>query len=170
MWFKILFTNQHYPLAAMVGEDDQKCVVVYKSYPVMTQKSKLETPDVMFNILNAELSSLHTSFATSLNAGEALVEDPGNLFVESYKLSPVLHVHDSPVPRANLVRKWVQDLIEMVQDIRRMQSKTSLVARVPVERLPAKRPSERHAEPLMDFLVNEVDVTSRIPTPLLITL
>ncbi|GFX42244.1 uncharacterized protein TNCV_4310791 [Trichonephila clavipes] len=67
---------------------------VYKPYPVMTQKSKLVTPDVVFNILNAELSSLATSFAISLNAGVALVE--GNLLVESYKLSPILHVQDSP--------------------------------------------------------------------------
>ncbi|GFY42571.1 uncharacterized protein TNIN_197681 [Trichonephila inaurata madagascariensis] len=71
---------------------------VLKPYPVMMHKSKLVTPDVVFNILNAELSSLATSFATSLNAGGALVEDPGNLFVESYKLSPVLHVQDSPAP------------------------------------------------------------------------
>ncbi|GFT34649.1 hypothetical protein TNCV_1535911 [Trichonephila clavipes] len=89
--------------------------------------------------------------------------------LESYKLSPVLHVQDSLVPRSVLARKWVQDFIEKVQDMRRMPSKTSLVARVPVKSLPAERPSERPAEPLMDFLVNEVDVTSRIPTPSLIT-
>ncbi|GFS47292.1 uncharacterized protein TNIN_2161 [Trichonephila inaurata madagascariensis] len=88
----------------------------------MTQKLKLVTPDMVFKILNAELTSLATSFATSLNAGLALVEDPGKLFVESYKLSPVLHVKDSPVPRSVLVRKWVQDFIEKVQDMRRMQS------------------------------------------------
>ncbi|GFX33236.1 uncharacterized protein TNCV_2354051 [Trichonephila clavipes] len=44
----------------------------HKTYPIMTQKSKLVTPDVVFNILNAELSSLATSFAISLNAGSAL--------------------------------------------------------------------------------------------------
>ncbi|GFY62456.1 hypothetical protein TNIN_135021 [Trichonephila inaurata madagascariensis] len=38
----------------------------------MTQRSKLVTPDVVFNLLNAELSSLATSFATSLNVGFAL--------------------------------------------------------------------------------------------------
>ncbi|GFU73973.1 uncharacterized protein TNCV_3784881 [Trichonephila clavipes] len=42
---------------------------VHKSYPIMTEK--LVTPDVVFNILNAELSSLATRFAT--NAGMALV-------------------------------------------------------------------------------------------------
>ncbi|GFY58548.1 uncharacterized protein TNIN_198121 [Trichonephila inaurata madagascariensis] len=131
----------------------------------MTQKSKLVTPDVVFNILNAELSSLATSFTTSLNVGLALVEDPGNQLVESYKLSPVLHVQDSPVPRSVLVRKCVQDFIEKVQGMRRVQSNTSLVARAPVESPPAERP----AEPLMDFLVNDVEVTSRIPTPPLIT-
>ncbi|GFW87444.1 uncharacterized protein TNCV_1300891 [Trichonephila clavipes] len=73
-----------------------------KQYPIMTQKSKLVTPDVVFNILNAELSSLATSFAMSLNAGSALVENPSNLFVESYKTSPVLHVQDSPVPNSIL--------------------------------------------------------------------
>ncbi|GFX80644.1 uncharacterized protein TNCV_499111 [Trichonephila clavipes] len=41
----------------------------HNPYPVMTQKSKLVTPDVVFHILNAELSSLATSFAPSLNAG-----------------------------------------------------------------------------------------------------
>ncbi|GFX60546.1 hypothetical protein TNCV_1555361 [Trichonephila clavipes] len=59
----------------------------------MTQKSKLVTPDVVFNILTAKLSSLATSFVT--NAGVALVE--GHLMVESYKLSPVLHVQHSSV-------------------------------------------------------------------------
>ncbi|GFY79233.1 uncharacterized protein TNIN_393071 [Trichonephila inaurata madagascariensis] len=73
-----------------------------KRYPVMTQRSKLVTPDVVFNILNAKLSSLATSFATSLNAGFALVVNPGNLFVESYKTSPVLHVQDSPNP----IQSW----------------------------------------------------------------
>ncbi|GFV60028.1 uncharacterized protein TNCV_874361 [Trichonephila clavipes] len=177
MWFKILLPNQHHPLAAMVGKDgkiyfrlvdvgtllgrsnaykftkrfytfviqSKDVLPVHMPYPVMTQKSKLVTPDVVFNILNAELSSLATSFATSLNAGVALVE--GNLLVESYKLSPVLHVQDSPVPRSVLVRKWVQDLIEKVM------RRTSLVA-----------PVECPVEPCMDFLVNEVEVSSRIPT------
>ncbi|GFS80739.1 uncharacterized protein TNCV_86581 [Trichonephila clavipes] len=75
----------------------------HKQYPIMTQKSKLVTPDVVFNILNAEMSSLATSFAISLNAGSALVENPSNLFVESYKTSPVLHVQDSPVPNSMLM-------------------------------------------------------------------
>ncbi|GFV24757.1 uncharacterized protein TNCV_882251 [Trichonephila clavipes] len=74
----------------------------HKSYPIMTQKSKLVTPAVVFNILNAELSSLATSFALSLNAGSALVENPSNLFVESFKTAPVLHVQDSSVPNAIL--------------------------------------------------------------------
>ncbi|GFV24212.1 uncharacterized protein TNCV_2632161 [Trichonephila clavipes] len=94
----------------------------HKLYPIMTQKSKLVTPDVVFNILNAELSSLATSFAISLNAGSALVENPSNLFVESYKTSPVLHVQDSPVPNSILVRLWVQTFIQKVQDMRRMQN------------------------------------------------
>ncbi|GFS65227.1 uncharacterized protein TNIN_264851 [Trichonephila inaurata madagascariensis] len=96
--------------------------LVHKPYPVMTQKLMLVTPDMVFNILNAELTSLATSFATSLNAGLALVENPGNLLVESYKLSPILHVQDSPVPRSVLMRKWVEEFIEKVQDMRRMQS------------------------------------------------
>ncbi|GFW54227.1 uncharacterized protein TNCV_1560051 [Trichonephila clavipes] len=94
----------------------------HKQYPIMTQKSKLVTPDVVFNILNAELSSLATSFAISLNAGSALVENPSNLFVESYKTSPVLHVQDSPVPNSILVRLWVQTFTQKVQDMRRMQN------------------------------------------------
>ncbi|GFX09131.1 hypothetical protein TNCV_4167101 [Trichonephila clavipes] len=70
--------------------------------------------------------------------------------VESYKLSPILHVQDSPVPRSVLVRKWVQDFIENV--MRRIVA-----------------PVECPAQPWMDFLVNEVEVSSRIPTPPLIT-
>ncbi|GFU71172.1 uncharacterized protein TNCV_4506951 [Trichonephila clavipes] len=100
---------------------------VHKSYPVMRQKSKLVTPDVVFNILNAVLSSLATSFATSLNAGVALVE--GNLMV-AYKLSPVLHVQGSPVTRSVLVRKWVLDFIEKFMTV---------------------APVECPAEPWMDF-------------------
>ncbi|GFS72633.1 uncharacterized protein TNCV_1420391 [Trichonephila clavipes] len=68
------------------------------------------------------VSSLATSFATSLNAGFALVENPSNLFVESYKTSPVLHVQDSPVPNSILVRLLVQNIIQKVQDLRRMQN------------------------------------------------
>ncbi|GFT05861.1 uncharacterized protein TNCV_3926241 [Trichonephila clavipes] len=94
----------------------------HKSYPIMTQKSKLVTPAVVFNILNAEQSSLATSFALSLNAGSALVENPSNLFVESFKTAPVLHVQDSSVPNAILVRLWVQTFIQKVQDMRRMQN------------------------------------------------
>ncbi|GFW26073.1 uncharacterized protein TNCV_3317431 [Trichonephila clavipes] len=94
----------------------------HKQYPIMTQKSKLVTPDVVFTILNAELSSLATSFAISLNAVSALVENPSNLFAESYKTSPVLHVQDSPVPISLLVRLWVQTFIQKVQDMRRMQN------------------------------------------------
>ncbi|GFX23081.1 hypothetical protein TNCV_360951 [Trichonephila clavipes] len=68
------------------------------------------------------------SFAISRNAGSALVENPSNLFVESYKTSPVLHVQDSPVPNSILMRLWVQTYIQKVQDMRRMQngSKTSI--------------------------------------------
>ncbi|GFV47659.1 uncharacterized protein TNCV_1708551 [Trichonephila clavipes] len=127
MWFKILLSNQHHPLAAMVGKDGKiyfrlvdvgtllgrsnayrftkrfdtfliqgkNVLPVHKPNPVRTQKSKLVTLGAVFNILNAELSSLATSFATSLNAGMALVD--GNLLVESYKLSPILHVQDCPV-------------------------------------------------------------------------
>ncbi|GFV39333.1 uncharacterized protein TNCV_1230351 [Trichonephila clavipes] len=100
----------------------QRCVAGHKPYPIMTQKSKLVTPAVVFNILNAELSSLATSFALSLNAGSALVENPSNLFVESFKTAPVLHVQDSSVPNAILVRLWVQTFIQKVQDMRRMQN------------------------------------------------
>ncbi|GFW99374.1 uncharacterized protein TNCV_3006761 [Trichonephila clavipes] len=81
---------------------DKDVLPAHKQYPIMTQKSKLVTPDVIFNILNAELSSLATSFAISLNAGSAMVENPSNLFVESYKTSPVLLVQDSPIPNSIL--------------------------------------------------------------------
>ncbi|GFV06369.1 uncharacterized protein TNCV_1073501 [Trichonephila clavipes] len=88
----------------------------------MTQKSKLVIPDVVFNMLNAELSTLFTSFTISLNAGSALVENPSNLFVESCKTCPVLHVQDSPVSNSILVRLWVQIFIQKVKDMRRMQN------------------------------------------------
>ncbi|GFV06322.1 uncharacterized protein TNCV_1528461, partial [Trichonephila clavipes] len=152
MWFKILLPHQHYPLAAMVGKmvyfilvdvgallgrfkvyefakrfdnlfiQGKDVLQGHKQYPIMTQKSKLVTPDVIFNMLNAELSTLFTSFAISLNAGSALVENPSNLFVESCKTCPVLHVQDSPVPNSILVRLWVQIFIQKVKDMRRMQN------------------------------------------------
>ncbi|GFS95415.1 hypothetical protein TNCV_409791 [Trichonephila clavipes] len=78
--------------------------------------------------------------------------------------------------------------MEKVPDMRRKQSKTSLemvaqfkakhpVESPPAERIspaespPSDRPSKRPAEspPLMDFLVNEIDATSHILTPPLIT-
>ncbi|GFV08698.1 hypothetical protein TNCV_4055821 [Trichonephila clavipes] len=62
------------------------------------------------------------SFAISLNAGSALGENRSNLFVESYKTSPVLHVQDSPIPNSILVRLWVQTFIQKLQDMRRMQN------------------------------------------------
>ncbi|GFY72202.1 uncharacterized protein TNIN_341171 [Trichonephila inaurata madagascariensis] len=134
---------------------------VRKPYPIMTQKSKLVTPDVVFNILNAELSSLATSFATCLNAGFALVENPGNLFVESYNTSPVLHVQYSPVPNSVLVGKWVQDFIQKVQDMRRIQhgSKPSLqmVYEAFLKAGANVRPSTELAERL--------SLPERIPTP-----
>ncbi|GFW70156.1 uncharacterized protein TNCV_4467151 [Trichonephila clavipes] len=150
----------------------------------MTQKSKLVTPDVIFNILNAELSSLATSFAISLHAGSALVENPSNLFVESYKTSPVLHVQVSPVPNSILLRLWVQTFIQKVQDMRRMQngSKTSIqmvyeaclrAERLSLPERPAQRPEkmstppvepDRPAEP-ESIPTPPAQILERIPTP-----
>ncbi|GFT62209.1 uncharacterized protein TNCV_639691 [Trichonephila clavipes] len=151
----------------------------HKQYPIMTQKSKLVTPDVVFNILNAELSSLATSFAISLNAGSALVENPNNLFVESYKTSPVLHVQDSPVPNSILVRLWVQTFIQKVQDMRRMQNRSKPTiqmvyeACLRAERLslperPAQRPERIPTPPAEPESPTEPDRPAepeRIPTP-----
>ncbi|GFT20223.1 uncharacterized protein TNCV_4060341 [Trichonephila clavipes] len=140
----------------------------HKQYPIMTQKSKLVTPDVVFNILNAELSSLATSFAISLNAGSALVENPSNLYVESYKTSPVLHVQDSPVPNSILVRLWIQTFIQKVQDMRQMQngSKPSIQmvyeACLRAERLSLPEMPTLPVEPEMPTLPVEPE---RIPTP-----
>ncbi|GFT78755.1 hypothetical protein TNCV_1805471 [Trichonephila clavipes] len=114
------------------------------------------TPDVMFNILNDEFSSLAWSFATRLKAGLAEVEDPRNLFAESYKIASRLVRSALSRPRSVLVRKWVQDFIEKMHDKHWMQSKTSLVALLwapvenpPTERIPlSERPAER--APLMD--------------------
>ncbi|GFS74167.1 RNA-directed DNA polymerase from mobile element jockey [Trichonephila clavipes] len=136
----------------------------HNPYPIMTQKSKLVTPDVVFNILNAKLSSLATSFAIRLNAGSALVEKPSNLFVESFKTSPVLHVQDSPVPNSILVRLWVQTFIQKVQNMRRMQngSKPSIqmvyesCLRAERLALPAQRPERMPTSPVG---------LERIPTP-----
>ncbi|GFW27980.1 uncharacterized protein TNCV_768601 [Trichonephila clavipes] len=110
----------------------------------MTQKSKLVTPDVVFNILNAELSSLATSFATSLNADFALVEKPRNLFVESYKTSTVLHIQDSPVPNSILMVYEVC-LRAGARPFAELAEKLSLPERIP----PAQRPAglERPTEP-----------------------
>ncbi|GFW54258.1 uncharacterized protein TNCV_1560361 [Trichonephila clavipes] len=153
----------------------------HKSYPILTQKSKLVTPDVVFNILNAELSSLASSFAISLNAGSALVENPSNLFVESFKTSPVLHVQDSPVPNSILVRLWIQTFIQKVQDMRRMQkrSKPSIqmvyeaylradrLAQRP-ERMPtpfAQRAERMPTPPVEPERPAEPERLERIPTP-----
>ncbi|GFW62931.1 uncharacterized protein TNCV_4452801 [Trichonephila clavipes] len=113
----------------------------------MTQKSKLVTPDVVFNILNAELSSLATSFAISLNAGSALVENPSNLFVESYKTSPILHVQDSPVPNSILM-VYEACLSAEARPSVELAERLSLPERIPTP------PAQRPAEP------------ERIPTPL----
>ncbi|GFY37610.1 uncharacterized protein TNIN_91711 [Trichonephila inaurata madagascariensis] len=75
---------------------------VHKRYLVMTQRSQLVTPDVVFNILNAKLSSLATTFATSLNVCFALAENPGNLFVESYKRLPSCMFKTLPSP----IQSW----------------------------------------------------------------
>ncbi|GFY72293.1 uncharacterized protein TNIN_19121 [Trichonephila inaurata madagascariensis] len=141
----------------------------------MTQKSKLVTPNVGFNILNVELSSLATSFATSLKAGSALVENPGNLFVESYKTSPVLHVQDFPIPNSVLGRKWVQDFIQKVQDMRRMQhgSKPSLrmvyeaFLRAGADIRPSAELAERLSLPEMipSLPAQRLAEPERIPTP-----
>ncbi|GFV02290.1 hypothetical protein TNCV_528611 [Trichonephila clavipes] len=101
-------------------------------------KVKLVTPDVVFNILNAELSSLATSFATSLNAGVALVE--GNLMVESYKLSPVLHIQRFS-SHYNLGEKCIKTLSKIMRQ--------------------TVAPVECPAEPWRNFLVNE---SLHIPT------
>ncbi|GFS54995.1 uncharacterized protein TNCV_2440941 [Trichonephila clavipes] len=98
---KVYKFSKRFDNLAIQGKD---VLPVHKPYPIMTQKSKLVTPAVVFNILNAELSSLATSFALSLNAGSALVENPSNLFVESFKIAPVLHVQDAPAPNVILGR------------------------------------------------------------------
>ncbi|GFX18893.1 uncharacterized protein TNCV_321981 [Trichonephila clavipes] len=137
---------------AIQGKD---VLPAHKPYLIMTQKSRLVTPAVVFNILNAELSSLATSFAISLNAGSALVENPSNLFVESFKTAPVLHVQVSPVPNSILVRLWVQTFIQKVKDMRRMQNGSKPSIQMVYEaclRGLAQRP-ERLVEP------------ERIPTP-----
>ncbi|GFV84611.1 uncharacterized protein TNCV_2482251 [Trichonephila clavipes] len=140
----------------------------HKPYPIMTQKSKLVTPAVVFNILNAELSSLATSFALSLNAGSALVENPSNLFVESFKTAPVLHVQDSSVPNAILVRLWVQTFIQKVQDMRRMQNGSKPSIQMVYEacmRGLAQRPERMPAPPVEPERMPNPPVEPEIPTP-----
>ncbi|GFW10169.1 uncharacterized protein TNCV_2569531 [Trichonephila clavipes] len=142
---------------AIQGKD---VLPAHKPYPIMTQKSKLVTPAVVFNILNAELSSLATSFALSLNVGSALVENPSNLFVESFKTAPVLHVQDAPAPNAILVRLWVQTFIQNVQDMRRMQNGSKPSIQMVYEacmRGLAQRPERMPAPPAQR--------PERIPTP-----
>ncbi|GFT74799.1 uncharacterized protein TNCV_2516911 [Trichonephila clavipes] len=116
----------------------QDVLLAFKQYPIMTQKSKLVTPDVVFYILNAELSSLATSFAISLNAGSALVENPSNLFLESYKTSPVLHVQDSPVSNSILM---VYEACLRAEARPSVAERLSLPARIPTS------PVQRAAEP-----------------------
>ncbi|GFW27981.1 uncharacterized protein TNCV_768611 [Trichonephila clavipes] len=143
----------------------------HKQYPVMTQKSKLVIPDVVFNILNAELSSLATSFATSLNVGFALVEYPSNLFVESYKTSPVLHVQDSPVPNSILVRLLVQNFIQKLWDMRRMQNGSKPLVQMVYEAClragarPSVEPAEVFSLPERIPPAQRPSEPERMPTP-----
>ncbi|GFU03511.1 uncharacterized protein TNCV_2257291 [Trichonephila clavipes] len=162
---KVYEFNKRFNHLVIQGND---VLTAHKPYPIMTQKSKLVAPDVVFNILNEELSSLATSFAISLNEGSALVENPSNLFVESYKISPVLHVQDSPVPNLILVRLWVQTFIQKVQDMLRMQngSKPSIQmvyeACLRAERLALP---ERHAQ-RPESMPTLPERPERIPSPL----
>ncbi|GFX88602.1 uncharacterized protein TNCV_2660131 [Trichonephila clavipes] len=123
----------------------------HKQYPIMTQKSKLVTPDVVFNILNAELSSLAMSLAISLNAGSVLVGNPSSLFVDSYKTSPALHVLESPVPISILLRLW-----RVYEAFLRSKATPSVAERLSLP----ERPAEPERIPTLSPQRRE-----RIPTP-----
>ncbi|GFY58550.1 hypothetical protein TNIN_198141 [Trichonephila inaurata madagascariensis] len=165
MRFKILLPNQHYLLAAIVGTDG---------------KIYFRLVDVGALLGRSNVYKFTKHFDTFWDSRQRCVAGPQALSSHDAKSQcglgsgggsrqsvcrELLARSRLSVPRSVLVRKWVQDFIEKVQDMRRMQSKTSLVARVPVESPPVERP----ADPLIDFLVNEIEVTSSIPTPPLIT-
>ncbi|GFU15953.1 hypothetical protein TNCV_2368791 [Trichonephila clavipes] len=95
------------------------------------------------------------------NAGFALMDNPGHLFVESYKTSPVLHLQDSSIPHSILVRNWVQDFIQKVQDMRRMQhGSTPLLRKIYEACLRAGANIRPSAE-----LAERLSLPERIPTP-----
>ncbi|GFX86148.1 uncharacterized protein TNCV_2560301 [Trichonephila clavipes] len=147
----------------------------HKQYPIMTQKSKLVTTDVVFKILIAELSSLATSFAISLNAGSALVQNPNNLFVESYKISPVLHVQDSLLS-ISILMVYEACMTAKARPSVELAERLSLPERIPTStaQRPAKpkrsadpeRPAER---PPLEMVDPSVSANTVEVTPLLIT-
>ncbi|GFS68973.1 uncharacterized protein TNCV_4569941 [Trichonephila clavipes] len=151
----------------------------HKQYPIMTQKSKLVTPDVVFNILKAELLSWATSFAISLNAGSALVENPSSLFVENYKTSPVLHVQDTPVPNSTLacLRAEPRPSVELAECLslpERIPTAPAELDRIPTPHAqrpaePEKMPPAEPERPPMDMVDWSVSVNTVEVTPPLIT-
>ncbi|GFT31789.1 uncharacterized protein NPIL_657761 [Nephila pilipes] len=68
----------------------------HKDYPIVTKKTRLVPPNVVYNIVAAENVSFASSFAKALNTGYAFVPPVKKLLVESFKKSPVLNVLACP--------------------------------------------------------------------------
>ncbi|GFV31469.1 hypothetical protein TNCV_3462751 [Trichonephila clavipes] len=90
-----------------------------------------------------------------------MVENPCNLFVESCKTSPVLHVQDPPVPNSILVKKWIQDFIQKGWGkYKALAERLSLPERIPTP--PAQGPAEPEMIPTPP--VQRAAEPERIPT------
>ncbi|GFS92137.1 uncharacterized protein NPIL_171591 [Nephila pilipes] len=116
----------------------------HKDYPIVTKKTHLVPPNVVYNILAAENVPLSSSFAKALNMGYAFVPPVKQLLGESFKKSPVLNVcpEGASIPKGILVRKWVQAFVDKVQQQRCLEAQCSDMVYVPPEEATLERSPE----------------------------
>ncbi|GFS35462.1 uncharacterized protein NPIL_688381 [Nephila pilipes] len=116
----------------------------HKDYPIVTKKTHLVPPNVVYNILAAENVPLSSSFAKALNMGYVFVPPVKQLLVESFKKSPVLNVcpEDASMPKGILVRKRVQAFVDKVQQQRCLEAQYSDMVYVPPEEATLERSPE----------------------------
>ncbi|GFT83596.1 uncharacterized protein NPIL_106691 [Nephila pilipes] len=116
----------------------------HKDYPIVTKKTHLVPPNVVYNILAAENVSLSSSFAKPLNMGYAFVPPVKQLLVESFKKSPVLIIfpEGASITKGTLVRKWIQAFMDKAQQQRCLEAQYSDMVYVPPEEATLERSPE----------------------------
>ncbi|GFS66756.1 hypothetical protein NPIL_470691, partial [Nephila pilipes] len=129
-----------------------------------------------YNILAAENVPLGSSFAKALNMGYAFVPPVKQLLVESFKKSPVLNVcpEGASIPKGILVRKWIQEFVDKVQQQRCLEAQYSDMVYVPPEEATLERSPEiiplpfpetvPEPSPPEPILLKPVETTSLLPT------